>query len=90
MGRVTSTKPAAARPAVPRDPLKDLARLGKLDVRLTDSSGRKIYHWKEGNPAEGVLKTMEILSQKAGLSPDLIIEEFRRRHPEAAERRRRR
>lgn len=84
-------RPATARqPVIPRDPMKDLSRLGKLDVKLTDQNGRKIYHWREGNPAEGVLKTMEILAEKAGMSPDIIIDEFRRRHPEKAKPRRRR
>lgn len=82
-------RPATARQAVPHDPMRDLARIGKLDVKLTDSNGRRIYHWREGNPAEGVLKTMEILAEKAGMSPDIIIEEFRRRHPEKAKRGRR-
>jgi len=74
--------PKAARAAIPRGTIGDLRRLGSMSIKLNDTNGRRLLHWKEGNPAEGILKAMEVLTEKAGISPDVILEEYKRRHPQ--------
>lgn len=60
--------------------MRELERIGFVNLKISDTNGRKILHIKDGNVAAGIMRAIDVLADKAGLSPDLIMEEYRRRH----------
>ena len=63
--------------------------LGSIEVTLKDTNGKRMFHWNEGNVSLGLQKTLEHIASKAGMSPDLILEEIKKHRSEQLNLRRR-
>lgn len=70
--------------------IRDLERIGYVNLKISDTNGRTMLHIKDQNVAAGIMRAIDVLADKAGMSPDLILEEYRRRRPGQPGQRRRR
>lgn len=61
-----------------KDLVRELDGLGSIEIKVRDPEGKTMFHWREGKISLGILKTLTALEDKAGIPPDIILEERER------------